>query len=85
MTAEFDLVIRNGTVADGTGRALREADIGVKDGRIAALGDVTGRGADEIDARHWVGRIRALLRPWCDNGDHGELWRWLCALPPARP
>ncbi|MEY3986285.1 MAG: urease subunit alpha [Pseudomonadota bacterium] len=52
MAAEFDLVIRNGTLADGTGGALRDADIAVKDGKIAAIGTVSGAGAEEIDARH---------------------------------
>ena len=52
MAAEFDLVIRNGTLADGTGGALRDADIAVKDGKIAAIGSVSGAGAEEIDARH---------------------------------
>ncbi|HQT76532.1 MAG: hypothetical protein B7Z80_16530, partial [Rhodospirillales bacterium 20-64-7] len=45
------LVIRGGTVADGTGRALFEADIGIADGRIVSVGRIGGRGAEEIDAR----------------------------------
>ena len=51
MAAEFDLVVRGGNVADGTGATLREADVAVKDGRIATVGKVTGGGAEEIDAR----------------------------------
>ena len=42
MKTSYDLVIRGGTVADGTGAALREADIAVADGRIAAVGAVQG-------------------------------------------
>ena len=49
--ADFDLIIRGGTVADGTGEGTREADIAVKDGRIAAVGTVPGKGAEEIDAK----------------------------------
>ena len=49
--AEFDLVVRGGNLADGTGAALREADVAVKDGRIAAVGKVSGKGAEEIDAK----------------------------------
>jgi N-acyl-D-aspartate/D-glutamate deacylase len=49
--AEFDLIIRGGNVADGLGGALREADIAVKDGKIAAVGKVSGKGAEEIDAK----------------------------------
>jgi N-acyl-D-aspartate/D-glutamate deacylase len=49
--ADYDLIIRGGTVADGTGKGTREADIAVKDGKIAAVGKVSGKGAEEIDAR----------------------------------
>ncbi len=54
MSADFDLVIRNGTIADGTGGALRDADIAVKDGRIAAIGQISARGTEEIDAKHRI-------------------------------
>ncbi|MES2710967.1 MAG: dihydropyrimidinase [Pseudomonadota bacterium] len=46
--AEFDLVIRNGTI--GTSSAVYAADIGVKDGRIVAIAEKLGAGAEEIDA-----------------------------------
>ena len=49
--ADFDLVVRGGNVADGTGAAIREADVAVKDGRIAAVGKVSGQGAEEIDGK----------------------------------
>jgi N-acyl-D-aspartate/D-glutamate deacylase len=45
------LVIRGGTVVDGTGAPPFEADIAIADGRITELGRVAGRGAEEIDAR----------------------------------
>jgi len=54
MAKDYSLVIRNGTVIDGTGAAPREADVAVRDGHIAAVGKVTGAGAEEIDAK---GRI----------------------------
>jgi len=47
---EHDLVIRNGLIVDGTGGAPFQADLAVKDGRIAAVGEVSGKGAEEIDA-----------------------------------
>src|SRR5690349_18123506 len=47
----FDMVIRGGTVVDGTGSAPRETDIGIIGNRIAAVGDVAGGGAEEIDAK----------------------------------
>jgi N-acyl-D-aspartate/D-glutamate deacylase len=45
----MDLVIRGGTILDGTGAAPRVADVAVKDGRIAAIGKVKANG-EEIDA-----------------------------------
>jgi N-acyl-D-aspartate/D-glutamate deacylase len=47
----YDLVVRGGTVIDGTGHRAVEADIGVKAGCIAAVGKIAGSGAEEIDAR----------------------------------
>jgi len=49
--ADFDLVIRGGTVADGTGAGTREADVAVKDGKIAAVGQLSGKGSEEIAAK----------------------------------
>jgi N-acyl-D-amino-acid deacylase len=50
----YDLVIRNGTVVDGTGGPPRPADVGVLGDRIAAVGRVDERGAEEIDAEGHV-------------------------------
>ncbi|MDI9914212.1 amidohydrolase family protein [Rhodococcus sp. IEGM 1379] len=47
----FDLVIRNGTVIDGSGRPPQQADVAVSGGVIVKVGDVTGGGRQEIDAR----------------------------------
>ena len=46
----FDLVIRNGTVIDGSGAPRRVADVAVQDGRIAAVGPKLGAGKREIEA-----------------------------------
>jgi N-acyl-D-aspartate/D-glutamate deacylase len=46
-----DLVIRDGTVVDGTGAPRRVASIAVDDARIAAVGDDVGAGRREIDAQ----------------------------------
>ena len=51
MAAQFDLVVRGGTVLDGTGGEPREADVAVQDGRIAAIGRSVGAGREEIDAK----------------------------------
>jgi N-acyl-D-aspartate/D-glutamate deacylase len=46
----FDLVIRGGTVVDGTGAPARTADVAVQDGRIAEVGRVSGAAGRTLDA-----------------------------------
>ncbi|OCC24446.1 amidohydrolase [Croceicoccus estronivorus] len=48
--SEFDLVIRGGLVVDGSGAEPFPADVGIRDGLIAAVGPELGKGRDEIDA-----------------------------------
>ena len=49
MTA-FDLVIRGGTVIDGTGAPARTADVAISGGRVVEVGTMSGAGTREIDA-----------------------------------
>jgi N-acyl-D-aspartate/D-glutamate deacylase len=46
----YDLIIRNGTVVDGTGLPKYRADVGLIGDRIAAIGRIAERGKAEIDA-----------------------------------
>ena len=46
----YDLVIRGGTVIDGSGTPRAVADVGISGGRLATIGRVAGRGDEEIDA-----------------------------------
>ena len=39
--APFDLVITNGHIIDGTGSPWYSGDIGIRDGRIAAIGNLS--------------------------------------------
>jgi N-acyl-D-amino-acid deacylase len=49
--SDFDLIVRGGMVVDGTGLPRRRVDIGIKDGRVAALAHLDAATADEeIDA-----------------------------------
>jgi N-acyl-D-aspartate/D-glutamate deacylase len=53
--ADFDLVIRGGTVFDGTGAAPIIADVGIRDGKVAAVAAGLPDGARTIDASgRWV-------------------------------
>lgn len=47
---DYDIVIRGGSIIDGSGAAPVAGDLAIKDGRISAMGEVSGRGAQEIDA-----------------------------------
>jgi N-acyl-D-aspartate/D-glutamate deacylase len=46
----LDVVIRGGTVVDGTGAARRPADVGVRDGRIVAVGAIDEDATEVVDA-----------------------------------
>ena len=51
MSRPYALVIRGGTVVDGSGGEPRDADVGIADGRVAAVGPNLAAGNEEIDAR----------------------------------
>ena len=51
MSDKPDLIIRGGTVVDGSGESMVEADVAVTNGRITSVGQVSETGVEEIDAR----------------------------------
>ncbi len=48
--AEFDLVVRNGSLIDGKGSDARRADVAIRDGLVVEVGVVSGAGHRELDA-----------------------------------
>ncbi len=51
-TGDFDVLIKGGTVYDGTGRAPRRVDVAIKGDRIVAIGNLkSARARSEVDAR----------------------------------
>jgi N-acyl-D-aspartate/D-glutamate deacylase len=79
MRPAFDLVIRNGTVFDGSGGVPFEADVAVSDGRVAAVGRVGASGREEVDARGL-----AVMPGFVDIHTHydGQV-TWDCRLKPS--
>ena len=63
--ATYDLIIRNGTIVDGTGAPRFTGDVAVKHGLIAAVGTVHGDAAREIDAK---GKV--VAPGWVDVHTH---------------
>ena len=51
MTPTLDLIIRNGTIVDGTGAEPFEADLAITGGVITEIGHIAAAAAEEIDAR----------------------------------
>ena len=52
---QYDLIIQNGTVIDGSGLPRFRADVGIIDGKIASVGRIRGDGAKEtVDAEGHV-------------------------------
>lgn len=61
----FDLVIRGGTVIDGSGADRFVADVAIKDGKVARIGDIKETGSKEIDA---TGKL--VTPGWVDIHTH---------------
>ena len=82
--AEFDTIIRGGTVVDGTGMPKVRTDVGIKDGRVAAVDGLRSSDADTVlDAEglvvapgfvdlHTHYDAQLYWDPWCTiSGWHG--------------
>ena len=64
----FDVVINNAQIIDGAGGAARKGSIAIKDGKIAAVGEVTGTGAQNIDAKG-----RTVAPGFIDMHSHSDM------------
>ena len=47
---DYDIKISGGTIVDGSGAERYQGDVGIKDGKVVALGEAKGSAAETIDA-----------------------------------
>jgi N-acyl-D-amino-acid deacylase len=52
--SDYDVVIRNASIVDGTGAPSFEASIGIRGDQIVTVGEISERGAVDLDARNLV-------------------------------
>ncbi len=63
---EYDLLIINGTIVDGSGSASYEADIGINDDRIIKIGDLS-----HSSAKHTIDALNLIISPgFIDSHTH---------------
>lgn len=76
----YDILIRNGAVVDGTGKEKYLADVAIKDGKIAKIGEMKwSKGKKEIDA---AGKI--VCPGFIDIHNHSDSY-WRLFLDPSLP
>ena len=74
----YDLLIKNGRIVDGSGMPAFRGDVGVKDGKIAEIGKLSGPAARTVDAE---GRV--VAPGFIDNHCHYDAqvtWDPLCSF-----
>jgi N-acyl-D-aspartate/D-glutamate deacylase len=69
---DYDLVIRGGTVFDGSGEPGVVGDVGIRGDRIVAVGDINGKSAHTIDASDLY-----VTPGFIDMHSHSETFRLL--------
>ncbi|HEX3537607.1 MAG TPA: amidohydrolase family protein [Stellaceae bacterium] len=76
----YDLLIKNGRIVDGSGMPSFRGDIGVRDGKIAEIGKLSGAATKTVDADG-----RAVSPGFIDNHCHYDAqvtWDPLCTFSP---
>lgn len=68
VTPQYDLLVTNAQIVDGTGGTLRRGSIAITDGKIAAVGEVNGTARRTIDAKG-----RAVSPGFIDMHSHSDM------------
>jgi N-acyl-D-amino-acid deacylase len=61
--ADYHLVITNGRIVDGSGNPWYVADVGIRDGRIAAIGRLCGTGIPACEAKRVIDAKGLIVAP----------------------
>ena len=69
-TETYDVVLKGGTVIDGTGKPGYVANVGIRGDRIAAIGPIAAKGRQTIDARGLV-----IAPGFIDMHNHSDMVR----------
>ena len=72
----YDLLVKNGTVIDGSGNPGYRADVGVVDGKIAAIGRLNSKAKQTVDAEGHVGTAFAV-----GGAENGTIWHYHRVTP----
>lgn len=73
----YDIIIKNGTIIDGTGKPMFRADLGIHDGLIAEIGDLSNEHAkEEIDVQG-----KYVVPGFVDINNHSDTY-WRIFLDP---
>jgi N-acyl-D-amino-acid deacylase len=66
--SDYDILIKNGLLVDGSGAPAFKGSVAVKDEKIIKLGDITGSAETEIDAKGLI-----VTPGWIDVHNHGDM------------
>ncbi|MDQ6706693.1 MAG: D-aminoacylase, partial [Acidobacteriota bacterium] len=76
---DFDLIVAGGRIVDGTGSPWYRADLGIRDGRIAEIGKLTGRSArrrievhDQVVSPGFIDMMGASSAPLLEDPPSAE-------------
>ncbi len=74
MSHNFDLIIKNGVLVDGTGNAKRVADIGIRGDKIACIGNIIGP-----QGPNWIDAAGCIVAPgFIDIHSHSDFFWLVC-------
>ncbi len=76
----YDIIIKNGTIIDGTGKSMFSGDVGIKEGKIKEIGDLHSEHADKI-----INATGQYVTPgFIDVNNHSDTY-WRIFLDPELP